>query len=96
MMWSNPFEPTLEQACQSAHLGWGAFFVAFSAAVGWGWLTGLLLTLVWCVGKEFIWDLRVERDSWGWPGSLKDATFYLIGSCLSAGLITFVLWWGNP
>lgn len=90
----NPWEPTLNAACQCSHFFVGATLVAFCVAVGWGYLCGLGIVLGWSATKEWVWDLRVELDNPGWSGSLQDFFYYNLGGGLCAGLLWVVKWWG--
>lgn len=89
------FDPTLNQACQTAHFFSGAFLVAFAVAVRWPMIVGVGACLAFALFKEFVFDIFVEGDKWGWPGSLMDFTFYQLGAMVAVGLLYLVNWWGQ-
>ncbi len=78
--------PSEEVDAQAAHVGWGAVFVLAAFALGCGWYT-LAIVPAWVVGKEFVFDLAIERDSV--MGSAIDGAFYFVGAALG-GLVLWI------
>jgi hypothetical protein len=78
--------PSAEMDSQLSHAGWGAFIMlAIALHLGVWWAGGILV--VWALAKEYIFDIVIEKDPLGWPGSTEDAFFYIVG-----GVIGGVVW----
>lgn len=78
--------PSEEVDAQAAHVGWGLAIVLWGGVWGLGpWWTAAAL-VAWIVGKEYGFDLAIERDSAA--SSTVDAAFYVVG-----GLIGAAVWW---
>jgi hypothetical protein len=77
--------PSFNLVCQTCHVGWGALTILATALFMDPWL-GIMILGIWILVKDFWFDLVVEKDTIGWPGSTEDGFFYLVGAALGLGL----------
>ncbi len=69
--------PSANVDAQTAHFAISWAVVAQTKDWKWRWLWTILLVVILAAGKEFIFDLLVEKDSM--TGSIMDYGFYILG-----------------
>ncbi len=74
--------PSVDQVTQLCHFALGLVFLFAPAAVFgrtlWCAAGGFFAALVFAALKEFVFDIRVEEDSWA--NSFEDFRFYALGA----------------
>lgn len=85
--------PSADVDAQTAHFFVAMFIMAQARAWQWKWYAGAGIVVAFAVGKEFIFDFAVERDSW--VGSARDFAWYGIGMCVGYFLQRATGAWGK-
>lgn len=78
--------PSLNVCAQAAHI-LGSWVIGLACwLIGWPEWAPIAITVGFALVKEFGFDLFIERDDLGWPGSLEDFSFYMAGMAILAAV----------